>query len=59
MNAEANASDIDLDAMPRAECNAPESRIANTLNGDAGHDSKNRKDDEGEEIADDDQAEQE
>lgn len=59
MDAKAHASDIDFDAMSRAECNAPEARIADALNRDAGHDSQNRKDDEGEEIADDNQAEQE
>ena len=59
MNTEAHASDIDLDSMSRAECNAPEASIADTLDRDAGHDSKDGEDDEGEEIADDNEAEQE
>ena len=51
MDRDPHTSNIHLDAMARTEGNAPEPRVPDSLNRDAGKDAKDCKDHEGEKVS--------
>lgn len=56
MRRDAHAANGDFDAMAGGEGDAPEARVADALDGDAGDDAQDGEDDEGEQVGEDDKS---